>query len=242
MQMFFCYNSVITNKEIIIMNKYTRALTVAFICAEALLYYVMMTMHGTAVWVSQFVSIVLCFLFSLVGIRKNDFAIPVGLAFTVGADYFLVVHRPQLRLLGMLFFLGAQGAYALLLHKKNPKKGFLWLRGGLTFLSLAACLAVLGHGADALALASLCYYASLITNIVMSLLIIKKLPLLAVGLVLFMCCDTVIGLQVAAEGYLPIEEGSVLYRVIFPSFNLPWLFYLPSQVIIALSAVKRRKD
>lgn len=224
------------------MDKKRRAAALAFICAESVLYYVMMTKTGTVVWISQFASVVLCFLFTLLGLKDKSHLVPMGLAFTVGADYFLVFHRPQLRLWGMLFFLGTQGMYAMLLHKENPKKGLVWFRLGLCTLSLAVCLGVLGSGVDALAIVSLGYYANLLTNILMAFCRFGKNRLFALGLVLFLLCDTVVGLQVATEGYLPIEEGSALYRAIFPSFNLPWLFYLPSQVLIALSAIKRRKD
>ncbi len=60
--------------------------------------------------------------------------------------------------------------------------------------------------------------------------------LFAIGLVLFLLCDTVIGLQVASGGYLPIGEGTLLYKIIFAPFHLSWFFYLPSQVLIALTA------
>ena len=221
------------------MNKKTKAAFFAFIGIEAALYYLMFAGHGATVWISQFLSVCLCFGFSLLGLRKNDPFVPLGLAFTVGADYFLVAHRPQMRLLGMLFFLGTQGAYAALLHKELSKKGFLYFRGALCAISLGVCFLVLGSGADALAVVSLAYYANLLTNIFMAFCCFGKNRLFAVGLLLFLACDTVIGLQVAAEGYLLIEEGSALYRAVFPPFNLPWAFYLPSQVIIALSALKK---
>ncbi len=217
-------------------------LPAAFICAEAMLYYIIMTAGGTLLWGSQFASVVLCFLFSLTGLKDKSYTVPVALAFTVGADYFLVAHHPQLRLLGMLFFIGTQGAYAFLLHKQNPKKLFLWLRLGLSLVSTAICFAVLGKGVDPLSLVSLCYYANLITNIIMAFDGFSKNRLFAIGLLLFLLCDTVVGLQVSCEGYLPIKEGSFLHRIIFPSFNPAWMFYLPSQVILALCAVQKTKE
>jgi hypothetical protein len=60
--------------------------------------------------------------------------------------------------------------------------------------------------------------------------------MLGIAFTLFLLCDTVIGLQVAAGGYLPIAQDSVLYGLLFSGFNLAWLFYLPSQVLIALCA------
>ena len=57
---------------------------------------------------------------------------------------------------------------------------------------------------------------------------------MASALVLFLLCDTVIGLQVMGGMYLPIDDGSLLSRILYPGFNLAWLFYLPSQVLLAL--------
>ena len=62
-----------------------------------------------------------------------------------------------------------------------------------------------------------------------------KNKLFPIGLVLFLLCDTIIGLQMATGVYLPISEHSVIYKIIFTDFNLAWFFYLPSQVCIALS-------
>ena len=90
---------------------------------------------------------------------------------------------------------------------------------------------VLREKTDALAIVSVCYYVLLITNMIHAFM--AKERLFAVALCLFILCDTVIGLQVAAGAYLPITEGSALYKIIFMNFNLAWFFYLPSQVLIA---------
>ena len=41
--------------------------------------------------------------------------------------------------------------------------------------------------------------------------------------------------------YLPIRESSLLYRILFMPFPLSWFFYLPSQVLIALSASRSKR-
>ena len=64
--------------------------------------------------------------------------------------------------------------------------------------------------------------------------LLLAIALLAIGLVLFLCCDTVIGLNMA-KTYLPIPSDALLYRVINPGFDLAWACYLPSQVLITLS-------
>ena len=51
----------------------------------------------------------------------------------------------------------------------------------------------------------------------------------------------IIGLQVMSGGYLPIPAGSFIHSLLFSNFNLAWLFYLPSQVLIALSAQNHKE-
>jgi hypothetical protein len=139
----------------------------------------------------------------------------------------------------MVFFLAAQIFYAVKLHKEKPNPGILFLRFCLTLGSVAVCCLVLQKDTDALALISLCYYANLIMNLVTAFCTGKKYRLLAIGFVLFLLCDTVIGLQEGARGYLHIAQDTWFYKLLFIDFNLPWVFYLPSQVCIALSSRRR---
>jgi hypothetical protein len=66
---------------------------------------------------------------------------------------------------------------------------------------------------------------------------------MAVGLTLFLCCDTVIGLSFL-NGYLPVGESTALHRVIHwlthPGFDPAWAFYLPSQMLLAVSLLPKR--
>lgn len=112
--------------------------------------------------------------------------------------------------------------------------------GAIVLILLVEGIAVLvlKEKTDALALISVCYYANLILNIVAAFRQFRRDLVFPIALVLFLLCDTVIGLQVAAGGYLPIGEDSWLHRLIFMDFNLAWFFYLPSQVLIALSSKK----
>ena len=95
---------------------------------------------------------------------------------------------------------------------------------------------VLKDKADFLSLISMLYYTNLILNLVFSFFEIKTNFYLVVGFLLFLCCDTIIGLQAASGGYLAIEETSFIYKIIFTDFNLAWLFYFPSQVFLSLGA------
>ena len=155
------------------------------------------------------------------------------------ADFFLVVCDPRQQLWGMICFLAAQTMYAIMLHRRRHSKVILGLRIGLiASIELIAYL-ILRNRIDALVIVSVCYYAILVMNMVHAFVNFRNMPMLAIGFALFILCDTVIGLQTASGGYLAIDERCWLHRVLFMDFNLAWFFYLPSQVLIALSCRKK---
>ena len=210
-----------------------------FLITQLLLYSLILTTGGNLLVYSSFFAIILCFAFSALHLKTGSKLITAGLACTVAADYCLVVCSPALRLPAMVFFLVAQNLYAVRLYKQNKNKILLYTRIGITALAVSICVAVLRQRVDLLALVSLCYYAALICNLICAFADFRKNRLLAVGFLLFLLCDTVIGLQVASEGYLAIPQQSVLYRILFMDFHLSWFFYLPSQVLISISGRKR---
>ena len=218
-------------------NKFDAALTLIFLAASCVLYYFILTAGGTLLVATSYAAIVLCFLYA--ASRWGNKFLIAGLACTVGADFFLVVCDPIQQFWGMVFFLGAQSLYAAVLHISHPGKVLLFIRLGLIAVAEAITVAILKDSTDPLAVISICYYVNLIFNIILAFLQFKSYPALSIGLVLFLLCDTVIGLQVMSGGYLPIPEGSLLHNIIYAPFNLAWLFYLPSQVLISLSS--RRK-
>lgn len=219
-------------------NRFNTFLTLVFLAVSCVLYYFILTAGGTLLVATSYASIVLCFLFALLG--WQNFWIIGGLACTVGADFFLVVCDPIQQFWGMVFFLGAQSLYAAMLHRSRPGKTLLFLRLGLIAAAEAVTVAILKDATDPLAVISICYYVNLIFNIVMAFLQFKQYTLLAIGLVFFLLCDTVIGLQVMSGSYLPIPAGSLLDKILSVPFNLAWLFYLPSQVLISLSSHKKQ--
>lgn len=213
--------------------------TVIFLAAELALYSVILTSHGAMLVGAEFASIILCFVFALLHLRKDAFLTPLGLFFTVLADFCLVVCNPIQRLWGMVFFLMAQSCYAVMLHWQGLHRPVLFIRIALTALVEAVTIAVLKENADALALVSMAYYGNLVMNLVCAVIRCRENKLLTVGFVLFLFCDTVIGLQTAAGAYLPISQDSSLYKILFMDFHLSWFFYLPSQVLIALHSRKK---
>ena len=216
-----------------------KLLTYCFLGAQLILYYFILTAGGKLLVVTSYLAILLCFAFAAFNADDRNLCILGGLACTAVADFFLVVCSPMQQLPGLIAFLGTQTFYAILLHRKNRSRKLLYLRLALTALGIILTLAVLGNKTDPLTMVSVVYYVNLIVNIIMAFLRFRKNRLFAIALVLFLLCDTVIGLQAAAGGYLSIGKDSLLYRLIFVPFNLAWLFYLPSQVLIALCSKKK---
>lgn len=210
----------------------------AFLGIESVLYILLLFGGGQVAVLSSFASIVLCFLYTLVGCRSNSLLGMAALACTVGADFFLVICTPRQQLWGMVFFSAVQILYAIRLHRLTKSKVLLYIRLALILLVEGITLLVLGDGLDALAVISVCYYVNLVINAVAAFCAFRQIPLFGVALLLFIACDTLIGLQVAMDGYLPIREGSWLYSLLTVDFNLPWVFYLPSQMLLALHKKK----
>ena len=211
-------------------------ITVLFLIVELILYSLILTTGGNMLVWSSYISIIVCFLYAVIHIKKSNLCIVLGLLFTVFADFCLVVCNPIQRLWGMVFFMLAQISYAILLHRQNSHKVLLIVRVALTILIELVALMILGENTDVLALVSMAYYVNLIMNLICAFCQFRTNKLLAIGFLCFLLCDTVIGLQVAAGAYLPIAEGSAIYKLIFMDFNLAWFFYLPSQIMIALTA------
>ena len=221
------------------MKIYRWIITIAFVAAQAFLYPRILTSGGDVLVNSCFCAISLCFLYAFAGLGKP--LLVAGLAGTVVADYYLVVCGAQYKLEGMFAFLLVQALYATYFHTKGFSKKWLWARLILTALAVGTAFGVLGNKTDTLAIVSVCYYANILMNLLMAFCRLKKFFLLAIGFLFFILCDTVVGLQVASQGYLSIGQDTLLHQILFSDINLVWLFYLPSQVLIALAACFSKK-
>lgn len=215
-----------------------------FFAAEAALGLALQLAEGRAVAYLSYAVVVLACLFCAVFARRATAYLftQAALVFTLFADYFLVLSHEQKPLPAMLFFSVVQLLYAARLYaaEKNRarRRVQLYLRAALSLGAMAITLLVLGHGADALSLVSMFYYANLILNLALAALAGRGMRLAAAGLFLFLLCDTVIGLSMLGS-YLPIAEDSFLWTVIHPGFNLAWVFYVPSQALLSVSACGR---
>ena len=224
-----------------LVKKKENLLPILFIIGSILFYIAIIFARGNDCKFVYFFSIIFCFLFVLISVilKKKDYLFIASMFFTLMADVFLVLVEPQNQEIGMLFFLFAQLIYFFILVLNESKKlkiVHIITRISLIIVVQIVVILVLKDKADFLSLISMLYYTNLILNLVFSFFEIKTNFYLVVGFLLFLCCDTIIGLQAASGGYLAIEETSFIYKIIFTDFNLAWLFYFPSQVFLSLGA------
>lgn len=213
-------------------NKYAAA----FLAAEAALYAAFLALDltgrgGLSVPV-KYAGILLCLGFALLARVKwgGDGLVPIALALTAGADWFLLVRNDHYAA-GVALFLCVQTAYYLRLRRMGADSGW-FLRASLALLA--------GLGLYALKLASPVnllaglYFSQLLSNTALSWRV-KGRPgrLFAVGLTLFVGCDLCVGLFNALPAAAPL----------YPAVSVGmWFFYLPSQALITLSALPEKEE
>ena len=225
------------------MNKrWTLASIVIFSAIEIGLLISVLVCKGNAVPALQFTSIVLAFSFSLIflNFKKGQYITQLALLFTVIADVFLVLARPQNQSVAMTSFSITQVLYFTKLLKETESKKVrlsnLITRIVAIVVIEVTTLFVLGEKADFVSLISMFYFINLILNMIFAFVNFKKNPLFAIGLLLFMFCDIFIGLQCAIGVYIDIPSTSIIYKITFSPFNWAWLFYIPSQALLSISA------
>ena len=160
--------------------------------------------------------------------RRDWLWLTLGLAFTLGADYFLILHDQDRHLIGVTVFCFAHVAYILrALDGKKPRLYALLPFAGAGLAVAALALIWL----DGIYVVTALYGTLFIANICLSARHIQRNRVLVMaGLLLFAACDICV-LLFNLPLYTGAPEG---LRMIFP---LIWVFYLPSQTLLAVSAV-----
>lgn len=216
--------------------------TTIFILVQAVLFVLVFTTNGTLHKIACFGCVINPFAYSFKFLSKDKISIytQIGLLGTVFADLFLVVINPQIKEVAMIFFSITQICYFLrLLSLTKHKKTHIILCVVYVVAIIAITIIVLKSKTDFLSIISMFYYANIILNVVYAFAFFKESPLFAIGMLLFLLCDTLIGLDVAGGAYISISETSAISRLLSLPFNLAWVFYVPSQALIALSLNKR---
>ena len=223
-------------------NQKLKATLITLFCiTEGVLFFLVQTTSGDMHTFVSYLAIVLAFafMFTNASLTKNYLFMQIGLLCTICADLFLVVLHPAQQLPAMFFFSGAQMCYFLRLYfnqKSQKEKNFhLFARGGLSVLAVILTVIVLKDGTDTLSIVSMLYYANLIMNVIVAFTQCKSSILFPIGLLLFLFCDTVVGINVFLSDYLIPANARAAVTALFYRFNWAWIFYLPSQTLIALS-------
>lgn len=181
--------------------------------------------------------ILLCFLWALNADGNRDGKLTsIALAFTLLADLFLLV-LDRWYVAGVSAFCVVQLLYLARLHRvdRKPLALQVLLRAVLTGAMLAAAGAL--GGLNFLTGLTLFYFSQLLLNAATSLTLGRRGRIFALGLVLFIGCDLCVGLRNLAA----VLPGTTVPLLPFVSIGM-WLFYLPSQVLISLSAGKLCDD
>lgn len=208
--------------------------TAAFLSAEGVLYALFLALdltgRGSQTISIKYAGILLCLLFSLLcAARGGNRLVPPALALTACADWFLLVRNDRYAL-GIILFLCVQTVYLLRLRRVGTGSGW-FLRSSL---ALGTGVAVYAAGLAApLNLLAALYFSQLLSNTALAWTLRgKRWRIFALGLTLFVGCDVCVGL------FNVLARSSPLYPAVSVGM---WLFYLPSQVLIALSALPEKE-
>ena len=212
-----------------------RRATLLFLVLEGALYAAFLALDlaglgGLSIW-PKYAGVLLCVVFACrCALRGGDRLVPPALALTALADLFLLVLNRHYGV-GVAIFLAVQTLYLIRLRRDGADSA-PWLRAGL---ALILALAVYGLGLlSPLNLLVCLYFSQLLSNTCLAWTVKgRSQRLFALGLTLFVGCDVCVGLF-NLSGLVP----DALYH--FARVGM-WLFYLPSQVLIALSAYPRKE-
>ena len=212
-----------------------------FLGTEAVVYaaFLLLDVTGASAGVSaglKYAGVLLCLAFALSRLRRgylHSALTAAALAFTVVADLFLLV-LDRWYLAGVLVFWVVQGLWLTRIRLAGgwPLPRCLAVRLGLPAAALAVLYAL--NALLPLNIAAAIYFSQLLANAAESRTLIPARTwgrTLHLGLVLFIGCDVCVGLHnvTAAAGLaLPLWLGQAAALGM-------WLFYLPSQVLLALS-------
>ena len=230
---------MIKNKKLLV------SLTAAFLTAESILGLLLQTAQDKISINLRYTAVILaCIFCAFLAEKSLSFLFTqIALLCTVGADFFLVYLDEIRQLPAMIFFSAVQMAYFLRLYyedgNKTRRKIHAIVRAAVSIAIIIVTVCILGNDADAVALVSMFYYSNLALNAIFAFIVFKKNPIFAIGLLLFIFCDTVIGLSLI-DTYLPLAEDSFIYKIIYPGFDLAWAFYLPSQALLSISLLPKR--
>jgi len=213
----------------------------AFVLAETAIYLAFLIpqiISGGEYLILKYSGILLCLLTSAVTVPaygKDGAVVTLALFFTAISDLFLFVINDFIEI-GVGTFIIVQLIYFARINLTHGKKPYI--SAGLRILAIAATLTALGvtGNLSPLVVLAAIYFPMLVCNAAESVLLFKiskKYIIFFIGLTLFIGCDICVGLHNFAALGIALPAGVKT----FVSTAI-WAFYLPSQVLIVLSARK----
>lgn len=218
---------------------------IIFIAIELVLY-ILILFADLNHWhrIISFMSIAFCFVYVALINKKNDMDYNImRLAFvaTLAADYFLTLHSQE-QILGTFLFFLSQLMFFFRIHLNYQKvKPRIILLYAIAFIFLLMITFLMIRRIDLLLLVSLLYFTFLLLNMIFSWITHKKYIWFTLGLTLYVFADLMVAMHMA-DPYITFSDQSIMHYLTSTSINLIWLFYLPTQVLFAISTKYHQKE
>ncbi|MBQ3234773.1 MAG: hypothetical protein IJA97_01270 [Clostridia bacterium] len=227
-------------------EKVKNAVALSFTLIMAVLWVIIVFVSGNKYL--TYASVLTCAIFALINFSKEKSVVfqILAFAFTLVADFFLMILEGSYKTVAMSTFLIAQIFYALKIllyaRSKAEKRLQIVLRGTLSVIGGLAVFIVLRENTEALFVISVIYYINLILSAVFAYIHFDKgceQKLTAIGLTLFALCDITIGFDFLIDIF-SLGKTSVLYKINHLKISLVHVFYYPSQTLLSLSVLKSK--
>lgn len=211
---------------------------VAFLGLETVIFFTFLALQlrtGDDPVALKYTGVVLCFayaLFCCLSKREYSYFIAGAMLFTCVSDMFIFVLDDYYEI-GVTTFAVTQTVYFLMIYRLLGKKPYISLAIRLGSAATLICvLAVLGFLSPLTFIVSI-YFTMLVFNAAESVRLIKiskKFILLTAGYLLFILCDVCVGVH-----HLDMLSVDIPAAMLDAVILLTWVFYLPSQTLIAFS-------
>ncbi len=215
---------------------------ILFILIHLILYlfiYAFKIITGKNETIADYIVVISCFLFSLVYFiikrNSNTLIFVIAFLFTILADTNLLILDDNYEL-GILAFIIVQFAYFwYILKNMYTKDNYSYLIAIRLITIVIGVIASLIVQTDKLLVCLVIIYISnLVINLIISIIPRKRNLLFSLGLFLFLLCDICVGCYNIGD-IIDISNTSLFYKIANLPFNIAWLFYHPSQVLLAIS-------
>lgn len=215
---------------------------ILFILIHLILYlfiYAFKIITGKTETIADYIVVIFCFLFSLVYFiikrNSNTLIFVIAFLFTILADTNLLILDDNYEL-GVLAFIIVQFAYFWYILKNMYTKdnyGYL-IAIRLITIVIGVIASLIVQTDKLLVCLVIIYISNLVINLIISIIPRKRNLLFSLGLFLFLLCDICVGCYNIGD-IIDISNTSLFYKIANLPFNIAWLFYHPSQVLLAIS-------